>query len=126
MKRLYLGIGLLVGLLLMGFWISNSMDNLHAPIAEALEKAAQQSMDGDMSGGVTLAQQAKQHWEKNWHRTASVADHSHMDEIDGLFAQMEVYSQTGQTVEFASYCARLAKLVEAVGEAHSLTWWNLM
>lgn len=126
MGRFWLGVCLLAVLLGAGLWVSSAMDDLHTPIAETLEKAAQQSMEGDVDGGIALAQQAKAHWEKHWHRTASIADHSPMDEIDGLFAQMDIYARTGQPVEFAAHCARLAKLVEAVGEAHSANWWNLL
>ena len=55
-----------------------------------------------------------------------MADHGPLEEIDSLFAQVQIYADTGKTADFAAYCTRLAKLVTAVGEAHGLTWQNLL
>ena len=76
--------------------------------------------------GLARAQQAQEKWQQQWHSVAALADHAPMDEIDGLFAQMETYSKAGAAVDAAACCARLSKLVAAVGEAHSLNWWNLL
>ena len=54
------------------------------------------------------------------------ADHAPMDEIDSLFAQMEVYAQARDSLHFGSYCARLAELITAVSDAHQLNWWNFL
>lgn len=126
MGRFWLGIGLLVGLLALGLWVSTAMNGLHSPISQTLETAAQRCLAGDTEGGVSLSRQAQHSWQTHWRCTASVADHTPMEEIDGLFAQTEAYAKAGQWADFASHCARLAKLVEAVGEAHSLNWWNLL
>lgn len=126
MQRFWLGIGLLVLFLALGLWISYTMDGTHQTIAQTLDQAAEQTLSGDLDAGVALAQQAHSDWDTHWHKIASVADHAPMDEIDGLFAQLEIYSQTDSRADFAAYCARLAKLVSAVGEAHTLNWWNLL
>lgn len=126
MGRFWLGIGILVVFLVLGFWVTYAMDNVHSEISQTLEKAATQTLSGDLTEGITLVQQAKDRWQSHWHGTASVADHAPMDEIDGLFAQLEAYGQAGLSADFATYCARLSNLVAAVGEAHSLTWWNLL
>jgi len=49
-----------------------------------------------------------------------------MDEIDSLFAQLEVFRQAGLWGDFSACCRRLSRLIEAMAEAHSLTWWNLL
>ena len=126
MRRFLLGAGILLALLVLGLWISFSMTQQHQAISHTLEEAAQQALSGDPDSGHALARQAHQSWDSHWRSTASVADHAPMDEIDGLFSQLEVYAQTGQTSAFAANCSRLAKLIDAVGEAHSLTWWNLL
>ena len=38
MTRFYLGIGLLVFLLLLGFWVTSAMNDLHDPIVKNLEQ----------------------------------------------------------------------------------------
>ena len=126
MGRLWLGIGILVFFLVLGLWISNAMDGVHLTIADTLETAAEQALTGDLPTALETAQQAKTAWEKHWHGSASVADHSPMDEIDGLMAQLEPYARANQPGDFAACCKRLVLLVEAMTEAHSLTWWNLL
>ena len=126
MGRLLLGIGILVLFLIGGLWVGHAMDDVHQAIAQTLDTAALKCLDGDLKGGIALAQQAQNQWDSHWHGTASVADHEPMDEIDGLFAQLEIYGKAGLAADFATYCARLSRLVSAVGEAHSFTWWNLL
>ena len=126
MGRFWLGIGILALFLIWGLWVGCAMDNVHQTIAQTLDDAAAQCLDGDLPGGMELAQEAQQLWQNKWHGTAAVADHEPMDEIDGLFAQLEVYGKAGLAADFATYCARLSRLVSAMGEAHSFTWWNLL
>ena len=126
MGRLWLGIGILVLFLVLGLWISSAMDEVHMGIADALETAAEQALSGDLEAAMDTAQKAKASWQKHWHGSAAVADHAPMDEIDGLLAQMEIFGRADKPGDFAACCARLALLVEAMSEAHSLTWWNLL
>lgn len=126
MGRFWLGICILVLFLALGLWVAHAMDDVHQSIAGTLDQAAQETLNGDIESGIALAQQARKHWRSRWHGTASVADHAPMDEIDGLFSQLDAYSQADRPTDFAAYCARLSALVAAVGEAHTLTWWNLL
>ena len=126
MGRFWLGIGLLVVFLVLGLWVGAAMGQLHETIAGELEQASTLAQQGDMDKAVELAQQAYSRWQQRWHGTASVADHAPMDEIDGLFAQLNSYAKTGQRIQFAAFCARLSSLISAIGEAHSLSWWNLL
>ena len=126
MKRIWLGIGALVVFFVLGLWCSHAMDKLHTSLAQKLEQAAEAALAGDLQTGVTLAQEAKNSWEAHWHQTAALADHTPMDEIDSLFAQLESYAQAGQISEFAAHCSRLSTLVAATAEAHALSWWNLL
>ena len=126
MRRFWLGVGILVLFLILGLWIGHAMNDVHQTISQTLDDAAVQSLGGNLSKGMSLAQEAQQLWQNNWHGTASVADHEPMDEIDGLFAQLEVYGKAGAATDFATYCARLSRLVSAMGEAHAFTWWNLL
>lgn len=126
MGRFTLGVGLLLVMLCLGLLVMFSMNRVNEPIAQMLDDAAQAALAGDLDKGIQLASRARSIWDSSWHKIASFADHSPMDEIDSLFAQMEVYGQTENPEDFASHCARLSMLVTAVGEAHSLNWWNLL
>ncbi len=126
MGRFWLGAGILAVFLVLGFWVGAAIDDVHQDISQTLDTAAQQTLSGDPEGGLALAQQAHEAWNTNWHRTAAVADHAPMDEIDGIFAQAFAYGQAGRSQDFAACCARLSGLVAAVGEAHRFNWWNLL
>lgn len=126
MGRIVFGVCLLVCVLVLGLFVMFAMDNINTPISQMLEDAAEVALNGDLQQGIALANKARSTWKNRWHTIASFADHSPMDEIDSLFAQMEVYGQTGNIEDFASHCSRLSMLVSAVGDAHSLNWWNLL
>lgn len=126
MKRFWIGIGLLGALLVAGIWAMVAAERVHTPISDLLEEAAEESLEGDLSAGIMLAQQAEERWQRHREAVAAGANHEPMDEIDGLFAQVQVYAQSRQTVAFAACCARLAELVEAMGESHGLSWWSVL
>lgn len=126
MRRLWLGAALLVILLCLGLWITVSMDRVHEPISALLDRASQAALEGDWEAADAASQQARETWERHWNLTAAVADHSPMDDIDGLFAQLPIFVQERETADFAAACAQLSKLTHSMGSSHSPTWWNLL
>ena len=126
MSRGWIGIALLVVLLILGLTASAVMDRMQLPITRQLEQAAQAALSGDTQQGFSAASTAQKQWEQRWRVTAALSDHGPMDEIDGLFGQLNAYMQSNQIQEFAACCRRIGVLVDAVREAHSLTWWNLL
>ena len=125
-RRFWYGLGVLAVLLALGLWTAWGMEGLNQPVTHALEQAAQAALNDDMAQGVALADRAQDIWCRNRGRITAVADHGPLEEIDSLFAQVQIYADTGKTADFAAYCTRLAKLVTAVGEAHGLNWQNLL
>ena len=126
MARGYIGAAVLVVFLILGFVVSGAMDNAHTPACELLTQAADMTLTGDFGRAVPLAMEAKDRWEKSWNGTAAVADHSPMDDVDALFAEMVTYAESGEEPHFAACCRELAKRVEAVSEAHRFSWWNVL
>lgn len=126
MKRCVFGLGLLAALLALGLTVTVSMERIHEPISRDLSQASRAAMAGELDRGIALAEQAEAAWEKHRRFTASAADHAPMDEINGLFAQLEIYGRAGEAEDFAACAARLSRLTQAMGSAHSLTWWNLL
>ena len=49
-----------------------------------------------------------------------------MDEVDALFAEMEIYARTGEQPHFAACCKELAQRLEAIADAHKFSWWNVL
>ena len=125
MNRFWLGVGLLVLFLVAGIWSTVFLDTVHEPISETLEQATEQIIAGDLDEGIRLSQQARQKWRSCWGVTALVIDHDPVEQIDALFAQMEVCGKAGFEEEFAAACASASALIRAVSNAHGFTWWNL-
>ena len=126
MARGWFGIGILVFFLIFGLVVSALTGNAHLPTGELLEQAAEKTISGDLPGGISLGLEAKQRWQRQWNGTAAVADHSPMDEVDALFAEMTVYARTGEAPHFAACCKELAQRLQAMADAHKFSWWNVL
>lgn len=126
MARGWIGCGILAVFLALGLAVSWVMDQAHTPTETLLEQAAEKTLQGDFEEATKLGIQAKNRWEKQWNGTATVADHSPMDDVDALFGEMEIYARTGEAPHFAACCQELARRVQAVAEAHRFSWWNIL
>jgi hypothetical protein len=126
MKRIFLGLALLLALLGIAAVITVRMDRVYEPITNALRQAAEAAEADDWKKAAFLADQAKTRWEEQRRFTATVADHSPMDEIDGLFAELEIYLRQQEMPHFAATCRHLSMLTEAMGDNHALNLWNLL
>lgn len=126
MVRGWFGVGILIVFLALGFVTAFVMDDAHLPTEELLSQAAEKAVAGDFEGGVALGMEAKSRWERHWNGTATVADHAPMDDVDALFAEMEIYAKTQEKPHFAACCLELAQRVRAVAGAHRFSWWNIL
>ncbi len=126
MTRGWIGIGLLLVLLGCSIFVTQAMEDRHMPVSQNLEQAADAALAGDWETALAHSERAKGDWEDTWHFSASFADHEPMEEIDGLFAQVEVYGRSREAVSFAAVCADLARQLEAMGDAHGFVWWNIL
>lgn len=126
MGRFWLGVSLLLLFLVFGIWTATAVASIHEPMSQTLAEASQRALGGDFQAGAALARQASASWEKHRFRTASVADHTPMDDIDSLFAEMEVYAEARDAVHFAACCAQLSRKVQSMSDAHKLNWWNFL
>lgn len=126
MTKFYFGVGLLLFLFITGIFVGVFMDNTHTEIANKLSAACEKTLSGDFDGGYALSQQAKKLWQAHWRATAAACDHAPMDEIDSLFASLHSYWVKNDDAHFAGSCAELVQLVQAVADAHRLSWWNLL
>lgn len=125
-RRFWLGIGILVLFLVLSLLATYSMTRIHIPAAQLLEQASQSALAGDLPQAVTDAQQAYQIWQNNWKYTASLADHTPMDDVDTLFAEMLVYADSEEIPHFAACCAQLSKMIQSMYTAHLPAWWNFL
>ena len=126
MKRGWLGAGILLVFLVLGLVVSALAAKAHEPTSDLLKQAAEKTLAGDFETGITLGMEAQKRWQSQWNGTASIADHSPMDEVDALFAEMEIYARSGEEPHFAACCKELAQRLEAIADAHKFSWWNVL
>lgn len=126
MKRLWLGILILLLLLVSSLVIQILLFRVHSDISRDLEQAANRAMVQDWSSAFSLARTAIGRWQRWHHFTAAFADHSPMDELDSLFSQLSVFSQQREDPHFAATCKELSFLAKAMAESQKLSWWNFL
>ena len=126
MIRGWLGAGILALFLILSLVTGELMDNAHAPTGELLDSAAEKALDGEFDTAVALGLAAKERWDRQWNGTATIADHSPMDDMDALFGEMEIYARTGEEPHFAACCRELARRVNAMADAHRFSWRNVL
>lgn len=126
MKRLWLGIILLLVLLIMGFTINWTMEKVHSPAADALKEAAEAAESENWQKTAALIQQSRAEWEHYRKLTSAVCDHEPIEEIDGLFCQAAYYVRFQKTADCAALCAQLAEQIRLIGTSHNLNWSNFL
>ena len=120
------GFILLTALLLAGLLSSWYLGRQQETIAGALEDGAWFALSGEWEKAKQTADAARAQWQNGWNLWAAFGDHTPMEDIDALFSQLKIYAAAGERTEFASTCAELSRHVAAMGEAHRLTWWNVL
>lgn len=123
MKRIWIGIGFLVVLLVAGLVVMKMMDRQLGEISNNLEQAAQSTI---WEQSVALAKEAEKGWRSKKKMFTALTDHSRIDAIEALFASLEIYRQRKNETEYALTCVQLAEAVHALEKNHRLVWYNLL
>lgn len=126
MKRLWLGLAILLILLMVGIGATVFMARFHNALSSDLEEAGEAVAEGDWTVALALAEQAEERWERGKRAAAAFADHEPLEQVDNVFAQIRLYGQMKLEADYGAACIHLAELVRALGESHSLFWWNLL
>lgn len=126
MKRCWLGLALLLGLLLAGLPVTKTVTEKNEVLEARLEAVSEAAFGEDWAEAEAQLTAAKRKWDGNWRFFAVFSDHEPMEEMDGLFSQAEVYLQSRNPEALAAVCAQLAAAAAAMGDAHALNWWNLL
>ena len=79
MKRLWLGILILLFLLVGSLLVQILLFRVHNDISQDLEQAALAAMSQDWTSSLSLARTALSRWQRWHHFTAAFADHTPMD-----------------------------------------------
>lgn len=126
MKRLWLGIGILAVLLVVGITATVSMENICQPLTEALNEAAEAVQTGQWEQALELSETAHARWQHWRGISAAITNHEPMEEVDALFDTLKIYARQRDVVRFADCCAQLAALTDAISESQAIYWWNVL
>lgn len=123
MKHLYLGLGILVVLLILGllglFLLTHNLEQA----ALALDQAYAQAMKGRNQEAREAALYARSRWESLYGLTASLVDHGPLDEVNRAFAELE--SQEDPK-ELAKNCRVLSCLVRGIARREKPLYYNIL
>lgn len=126
MKRLWFGVAMLLFLLMLGIFSTVSMARLHHNLSQRLESAALAAQKEDWAQTQEILHQCRSRWLRFRNFTAAAASHEPIEEIDSLYAQLDIYLQRRDSVNFTLCCTTLRHRTAALGEAQSINWWNLL
>jgi len=126
MKRWYFGMGLLAVLLLGSLPVTRNMTDGMEQVSNSLTAAANNALVGNWEVVESLTESASSRWEENRSFTTAFADHSPLEDIEADLAQLKIYLRARDQEAYAATAARLAKKMEAVGQAHTLSWQNIL
>lgn len=126
MKRVYLGLGLLLVILALGICLTAVFCRIHQPLATILDRAGEAALTGQSEEAAALARKAGDHWRRWRNLTAAVADHEPLEEMDLLFSRLDVLVRLQYWEEFALCCCDLSAMAKAMADSQCLAWWNLL
>ena len=124
MKRIWFGAALLAVLLISGFASSAWMEKIHLSLSDDLSRAAELALEENWAGAESFTKAAHREWDKRRDLIASLSDHEPMDQIEGLFAQLDAFARAKDRVSYSSTCIFLARQLEALGQGHRLSLPN--
>ena len=126
MKRSWLGFGLLILLLGAGILGTWAMDEVHAPVCGDLDAASRAALSGNWPKAAYHTALARQGWEKWALLRSGMTGHDPVEEVEALFAVLEVYGTGREKLAFGALAREIAEKIEAIGDAHSLVWKNFL
>lgn len=126
MKRSWFGFILLLVILALALTVTWVMGEIHRPVSQNLREAADFALAGDWNGATDAARRAESNWQLWANVRLCFADHTPVEDIDSMFGELEAYRAEKETADFAAACLELKEKVDAVGQAHGLTLWNLL
>ena len=126
MKRLWIGATLLLVLLAAGILSTFAMGFFHHSLSRHLDAAASAALEEDWANTQEILHQCRSRWLRFRSAVAANASHEPLEEIDSLYSQLELYLARRDSMGFALCCTTLRHRTEALGEAQSINWWNLL
>lgn len=126
MKRLWIGVALLVLMLASGIAMLLLSHHFYRSFSDTLNSAADAALSENWADAEALAQQATRQWQRYHRFLASFTDHEPVEQVDLLLSRLALFRNARLAVDFADVCKSLSHLSEAIDESHSLNWWSVL
>ena len=126
MKRLWLGVAFLALLLAGGIWQTVGLSHIHNALSETLSDAALAARQQDWEVADSLSGNAQDQWKRSRRITASFADHEPLEELERLFAELQVCKGLSLEENYAVVCSNLSQICKAIAESFQISWWNVL
>jgi hypothetical protein len=126
MKRLWIGAAVLLILLIGGILSTSYLCAFHQDLTQTLTQAVDSAQAGQWQQALSLCRDARQDWQRHFRFSAAFTDHAPLEEMDQLFAQLEICQEEVLTQKFILTCTRLSHLSQAVGDSYVPHWWNIL
>ena len=126
MGRLWIGIGLLLALLAIGIGMLAGSGRFFQKLSDELERSCELALSGNWQAAGEKARQSQQKWDSLRRFFSAFTDHEPVEQMQNLFARLEIFYSQQMPVDFAVACQELAHLADAIRESHSLFWWSLL
>ena len=123
MKRCILGAVVLLLLLTAGILTWAGFSRFQEPLLRELSLAETAARERQLEEARHHGRRAESLWQSARPFIAAACDHTPMEEIEGLFAQLAI---TRDPDGFAAVCTDLALRIHALEDAHVLNWQNLL
>lgn len=126
MKRLWIGVILLVVLLGIGLGLLWGSCVFFKDFCNDLEQADTLALAGNWPAAREKAAKSQALWEQFHDFWSSFTDHEPMEQVENLFSQLDLYGTQQSEVDFSAVCRSLIHIARAIEESHSLRWWSIL
>lgn len=126
MKKGWLAIGLLVGMVILSLWHVSALRGLTADLGEQLRRAEELAERGDWDEAAELTRAASEQWDGRAFYLHVTLDHKTADDIAVGFAETLEFLEWQETGEYSAANARLMEQLKLLGEVERPNLENLL
>lgn len=126
MKKGWLAIGLLVGMVILSLWHVSALRGLTADLGEQLRRAEELAERGDWDEAAELTRAASEQWDDRAFYLHVTLDHKTADDIAVGFAETLEFLEWQETGEYSAANARLMEQLKLLGEVERPNLENLL
>lgn len=126
MKKGWLAIGLLAGMVILSLWHVSALSGLTGSLGEQLEQAEALAERGDWERAIQVTQKASEEWDGRAFYLHVTLDHKTADDIAVGFAETLQFLEWQESGAYSAANARLMEQLKLLGEVERPNLENLL